>query len=71
MMTLHLVVNKQIVSRVTVQNITKDGLSNDKLNQYSVWIDGKDTGIIVDHWRDDGIMELCHRVFKEIRKIKI
>ena len=56
---------------ITVANITEGGLSNKKINTYNIWKDGRDTGFVVEHWREDGSDELCRKVFEKLFLAKI
>lgn len=67
MMRIAIDINGITKTTITIANVTKSGLSNDRLNQYSVYMNGKSIGE-VDHWRDDGHIKLCEKVFRLVNK---
>ena len=70
MMQIDISINGITKDKITIKNITKGGPSNDVLNQYSVWLNDKDIGVIAHHWRDDGSTKLVLKVLHIIEKQK-
>jgi len=66
MLRMNILVNNKEVLVITSTNITKGGLSNDKLNEYNIWVNGENTKRTVYHWRKEGLIKLCYMIFQEI-----
>ena len=63
MMGVTIDINGITKDKIKISNITEGGASNDRLNQYSVYLNGKSIGQ-VNHWRSDGSMKLVCKVMK-------
>lgn len=66
MMSIDISINGITKDRIKISNITEGGPSNDRLNEYSVFLNGKNIKTTVNHWRDDGSIKLACKVLRSI-----